>query len=356
MTKENNQNEKQIYFSTNWYKNEEYQLKNNQIIPQSTSIESYDPFDYYRNPLPEWMVEHVFGNEKKGRKMFIHTSFASLDVNNNQQILNWINLFGFPFFSFLLEEKEKRKKVYKNKEGVFFPNSIMTFSKKIGRFILDTNERKNNLSLDVCRFEKEGLYLEEIKEEIRRINVILELSEVKKGMDLFSLSKNANDVLSAWRIYVPQFRELGEERGEESELVFELTVQKYYQETFNLALEAVSPTISFEKQETIWGWRFDSLLAAIYIMLSSDISNKLLPRRCAYVKCKTYFKPGREKNIYCTPECQEKAKTHRSREKKKMEVYELWKAGKTVEEINNIVKGEKSRIKGWVNKFNKWGN
>ena len=331
-----------------WSKHNEYQIEDGLIVPSKGPLEKYNPMDYYKNPLPINMVEQIFGeNKNKNTDMYIHTSFASLDVDNEQEILNWINIFGLPFIPFLNKDEVERKKIYTSKKAVFFPHDVKNLYRKTQPFILPSPSIVRNPFLkEGLIWETDGIYVEEVKEEIRRVKYILELKKAKDKKDFSSLSKGAYEILWYWQLHVPEYQP-----DIKQDVIFEATVEHYITEMFNTALRNVTPVIFFENENGEWKWRFDALLAALYIMFSLDITESRIPQKCSYINCNTYFRPSKATNYYCSSQCQDNAKTYRAKEKKKMKALELWKNGKTREEIVTLLKVEPYRLKGWVNQW-----
>ncbi|RBN42929.1 hypothetical protein DMN50_02515 [Priestia megaterium] len=334
--------------SSDWSKHCRYEIEGELIVPKEGPLKRYNPLDYYKNPLTIEMVEEIFGKKKKrNTDMFIHTSFASLDVTNEQEILNWVNTFGLPFVPFLKVDDKERKQIYESKKNVFFPHDIKNLYRKTQEFTLPRpNISRNPLLKEGIIWETEGIYIEEVKEEIRRVKYILELKEAKDKSDFSSLSKTALEIVSYWQLYTPEYQQ-----NIAQDLIFSAATDHYIVDTFNMALRNVRPLIFFENGEGEWGWHFDALLAAIYIMFSIDMTESKIPQKCKYVNCNTYFKATTEANVYCSTQCQDNAKTYRAREKKKRESRKLWQVGKTAEEIIVLINVEPYRLKGWINKW-----
>lgn len=67
------------------------------LVHESSS--QYQPFDYYYGPVPKDIVRDILPSASlgaQGKDFFLHTLFASMDVDNQGQMLRFINHFGLP--------------------------------------------------------------------------------------------------------------------------------------------------------------------------------------------------------------------------------------------------------------------
>jgi hypothetical protein len=83
----------------------------------------------------------------------------------------------------------------------------------------------------------------------------------------------------------------------------------------NAFLEEVSPRAFIGEAGNLErGWRYRSLLQAMYIMLFLDLTGGNTIKKCKRRKCSNYFRVGSQsKSIYCTPRCASAASTSMKR-------------------------------------------
>jgi len=86
----------------------------------------------------------------------------------------------------------------------------------------------------------------------------------------------------------------------------------------NTVLADISPVLFTETGGSM-GWNYTSLLSAIYLMFSLDITTKKPPKICANKLCRRIFTPTKETGIYCSGACQHRARQRRYKQKKKKE-------------------------------------
>lgn len=65
------------------------------IVCQESEMDTYYPFDYYREPVPEELINYILdrnGDSYKG--VYLHHLFASLNCSDINQIKRWVEIFG----------------------------------------------------------------------------------------------------------------------------------------------------------------------------------------------------------------------------------------------------------------------
>jgi hypothetical protein len=94
-----------------------------------------------------------------------------------------------------------------------------------------------------------------------------------------------------------------------------LELDKHSYAFLNAFLEEVSPRAFIGEDGNLErGWRYCSLLQAMYIMLFLDLTGGNTIKKCKRRKCSNYFRVGSQsKSIYCTPRCASAASTSMGR-------------------------------------------
>ena len=372
--------ERRKVLSDDWYKFKEgYVIKGGMVTRNKADemptinealhhLEGYCPFDYYWKPLQQPLIDRIFkkGTQPEGEKNYLHTSFINLDTD--EEIISWINVFGPPFLPFDSE------KIIKYEKNLLIDYRLAT---KIG--VIGAGEYYEDRM--IVSAAKGDIDLNHIKEEIWRLRNIVQIQNALEDNELLSLPWGTIRSLLNWAYtyvlsnssaYNKRFSEML--TGREIISVLEPWVKldsesakafSFYTElkflpilyemaiyfldtTFNGVLNTVNP----KRKNGRPYWGFSSLLSAIYMMFHLDSEKLLFPVQCQHVRCGNYFKPSSEKNDYCKEQCQKNAKSYRYKNAKRNEVIKMLKKGASINEIVEAVRGvEQSRIEGWISKF-----
>lgn len=295
---------------------EEGQIK---IKPTANSeTVEYDPFIYYHllERRPQSRIEPTNREEKKS----LYLKFINLDENNDDQILDFVDNYGFLGLNrnkFICYAKNE-----KNELGF-----IIRQENDIPKFIVDID----SIDIDVLGFS-------EPIEDFRRAVI-----EFRTLIDLFESIYDGDEQKSrdAFKIYLEVFREGGKEIYEDVYInkPFKRILNdaiKYLNVELNNQLSLVYPNIKLQKNKKDTKWYFSSLLSAMYVMFYLDITNSMGIKKCIRSGCGRYFKTqlqgdGRtEKRVYCSYDCAHAVAEMRNKKRKRLSI--LYATGKITEE------------------------
>ena len=335
-----------------------------EIRPSPTGeLTSYHPFDFYTRPVPEEVVLDILSGRKLGglgqKPFFLHTLFASLDPEDTDEFLRFVNHFGLPYLEEPIGEYE----------GEFYGFPIhITFTGEdyAGPRQQLVSELRHLLVQDGMTPEKaDALVNRLMKEQVRRrdqpsrlsagaIRRSIPLKELLSELWLFRWTmeisvayagggQNLDEILrnGARRITdtpegfwwglvlladgflrVDDHDDLLGVAGDLLEKIMRenlagvrpaLTVGRY-EEVSELREKGLIGKVPFSLN---FDWMFDSLLSAIYLMLLLDITQGKLLRRCSNSLCGNFFVAMRPDNLYCSSECQNRAKQRRFKARRK---------------------------------------
>ncbi|MDD2585480.1 MAG: CGNR zinc finger domain-containing protein [Syntrophomonadaceae bacterium] len=261
----------------------------------SENMEYYYPFDYYRAPVPEHLVNYILGRKGNSYKgLYLHHLFASLDCSDKEQVKRWVEKFGPLYSPWENFEENGGAKV----ELFPFYDAYATFK----RFMEAGKDFKKLISGDPVQ-----------------------------GGEL-----DWDDMIF-------------ESREDRLEYTFDST--KPY-------LAGISPVLVMRYKEPgqrpvlEWDWAIPDLISALYFMLFLDLTTKGGPYKCADPRCGNFFYPEdlRGEPQYCSPECQNRVNQRNNKARKK-KVRLLWREGKSPEEIARATGIKIEQITTWVSTF-----
>lgn len=252
----------------------------------------YNPFKYYAETLSPDVVSNILG--KTQQDFYIHTLFASLDVNNNKQILAWCKHFGYAHYDC-------------SAGGVF---NDLKYEYHDNIYVLGPLFK---IKADIEVFKLIVKLVELLKAPE---NIITDIIESLIDEDTFYLltfdSRSGIDDLTYRRFLT--FAGL--------KRTCKPVINSIINGTISAHIKGITPCITnYGEGESVgdnkWDfvWEFDSLLAALYFMLSLDISTKKTPKLCENPLCGHFFTPSRESAKYCSIECQNRTRQQRHRAK-----------------------------------------
>lgn len=302
----------------------------NQVVPTAESlVTQYEPFTYYRSPIPYEDVEYVLGTKKarvlgqEGQDFNLHTLFASLSPEEPDELLRFMNLFGALY----------------HKEDANPPST------PAGRTISQTIKDTTGRILNVAIFQPSGWYrgrsksmplimlpvpMSEYLAELRLFRWVSELVDLYTSESAYALAEhidsgrvmvenNQGPLWEALRAIAPPPSWTGDPFIE---------TEEWLERIFSRQLQGVSPMLKFTPALSLLdrigqatrkqpfanrlraevAWEFDSLISAIYLMLLLAMAHHRFLRKCKHDKCGRFFETARKDQRYCTPECQQRAK------------------------------------------------
>ena len=302
---------------------------------EHSKLTAYEPFMYYTAPVPQEKVEYVLGRSKDKKKktppLKLHTLFASLSPEKPEQLLRFMNTFGCLYYA----ERPMPPPPY-----------------GLTRWYRPTRERR----LLTHRPEPMTNYLA----ELCLFRWVSEVSDLYKRGKAESLARCLDEGCAMVRNgKAPLWQHLWEMLWENAILpehdLFN-RAENLLDVVFTEQLARTSPHISTEKsKDPALSWRFDSLIAAMYLMLLLDLTGGRTLRKCENERCGMFFMPSRrEDQIYCTPTCQERAKQRRYINEMRAgerEVRQMLLAGSSREEVRAtmLARGHKpNRVVRWI--------
>lgn len=262
---------------------------------------NYKPMEYY-NPFDFYGLD----NEQS-----LYLKFASIDLNNDENILNFINTYGFLGFNkrgkfhtlssgiILLEE------IVNNEDFDFTSESRITPIKDFLKIL--SNEAKTGL---------EGIEaIDAISNEVIKMRNILNLSEKLQ-------SDNVKEVYDALINVDCGYSDLLPDEKMKDNIDFVKFVSTHIiKNLVNKEITSVKPLLDVDGSPSSKSlfkgiWEADTLLSAMYIMLYMDLLHGKTSRKCKNITCSQWFPVyGIDKRkIFCTANC---AQAHASREYRK---------------------------------------
>ena len=295
-------------YVSNWYKWSKYVIQDGIIMKTPDSVKiHYNPFDYYNNPN---IVAAKKSPRPETESRAIHLWFISLDITDENSILNWVNRFGLPFSYYVFPDERTVctfPEIFTNRysseflaelssnpfdDSAYHYNdtqelSLTTFAETVTKCKLLVDYHKGILARD--------------EEEINRI------LEEKIFQDLcYESSIDVRNRPEPWDEFVndEQFRQTWDESGPDS---WDCKVRTF-EGIIDEMLHGSVATIEFDTSKKIAitksRWGFSSLLSAIYRMFYLDWTSSRQIRQCAKRGCSEYFIAKRDDRLYCSHSCQ----------------------------------------------------
>lgn len=282
------------------------------------SVNMYSPFDFHRLPIDPNTVIEILGECRQ--EFFIHTLFASLNPDSEDQIIAWSNHFGLP--TYMLSTETLLDNDY---TGQYQPIQFLDATKdeiylfKLTVRICELISHSTTTSGDALSI------LDDIVNALGE-NHDRETDDINTGIrqceNCFAVHSFAyNCPYCGFQYFAGISREVRIDNKHytrndlQSWLMEDWSgaLQFLLYDILELHLKGISPHPQFHNQSLGIGWTFDNLLSALYFMIAIDFSAKCAPMLCQNPNCGNFFSPSRESSIYCSPECQNRAKQHRFR-------------------------------------------
>ena len=357
--------EKNSLFNGIWEIYGEYWVRDGYIAPNIFSeTKGYNPFSYYRDysdrderrvdqkkpVIKKETVEEILG-EWRSEDLQLHTLFASLD--DEEQIIKWINHFGLPFY------EQPTQKSWKSANGDVKITDLFTLDEltnngkyRLGNAqqMLLSNEQlgyKNETEkeIDIWNTTVLPVKISRIKAEIKKLRNIFDLHSAIDRKDI----KKVNSLLAEmdkmiYDSYIEGIKQAITKKKktskEEHDFLYlnESVLKNYFFDldyarhkisyTFTVMLEDVKHLFPYPTTRSMQ-WFFPTLLSAMYVMTYLDFKEGSIPVKCKRKKCSIYFVPERQNKEYCSIPCQKHDKVNRHRIREKLEKI-LDKDGRTL--------------------------
>lgn len=273
----------------------------------SPIAKEYNPFDYYYNPIPESIVTDILGERFNIQNITLYNLFASLDPNNQEQILKWAYYFGFPR--------------YMNP----YPKTV-PFSSPYSFDVDDLLHDENFINVDYEQEYWDIAPYHLVSNDIIGFKTFLELvKEQQQGTkDLYNVfpEEQFKTMLRSFEQKNTYYELKDTEHCFYIEtlpyIMFGKDVfNKNFTESIDSILEKISPSLECKDGNYHLIWSFSNLLSSMYFMLSLDLVSDKIPIQCANNLCKRFFTPNNPNALYCSDTCQQRAKQQRHRAKLK---------------------------------------
>jgi len=300
----------------------EYGIQDGMIREMGCVLRDYSYFDFYdgnddligegqvrKEDLVSLFRTQMTQDEK------IYVTFASLDLNDQNQILNWIRLFGLPFKqhnipsnqlgNLFQRELKGGAEINKIKDEIALMKWVLSmfsiFKSKLWVNI-DIDEEtddllcRNNIispkshKLWTDKAERVDIINSTIKSifsrQLENIHpeIVCDLQSIHKSQ----ISQNLN---SDWDLR----KSYSDETCLKKELIFS-------EDTDRIA-QAVNNPFKCDYPKFMLNWSFPSLLSVMYLHMALDVNNSALPISCANNRCKKYFSPTKASQRFCSSTC-----------------------------------------------------
>ena len=299
-------------------------------------VSKYNPFDH---------------NRKNNKELYLE--FVSIDENNPQSILKFINLYGFLGFKYDKERNYREElKQYENEnelkemEQELFKKLTIGFINEtidapfsawdtVSAFRNDAENKDNNLLVNdspkdqselllqlLERHPPESEKLEDIKQEIITMRCLVLLWQALKANNregilgqmenLYSLRHESDEQIVANMNSLREF----------NDSVVRYLVAKLLSQCVNEKLQGVNPLLSSSLNDErcfTSSWYAPHLLSAMYVMFYMDLTRGIILRKCHNQTCKGFFSiyGNDERKIYCNESCASSQKQREYRRRKK---------------------------------------
>lgn len=273
----------------------------------------YNPFDYYYNPVPDYIVIDILGDRINLQNIPLYTLFASLDPDNHEQILKFCYYFGFP--RYMIPYPENKNIIY----GDYL--EVDDFLHEENFVDVDYEQEYwhlaplNLVANDIIGF-KTFLF---ITHEISKGHTVnLELFPQKEldallnsqGQTITYYGNKNTHENHCYSVMEPSYINYAISKIINKDNYFLLT-------NCDSFLKNIFPSLNYENNSYNLSWNFSNLISAMYFMLSLDLSANKVPLQCSNPLCKRFFIPNKTGALYCSDTCQNRAKQQRYRAKKK---------------------------------------
>lgn len=292
---------------SSWVSIQNVILKRNTIgfinVPKATS---YNPFDYYYNPVPESIVSDILGKRNNLQSIKLYTLFASLDPENKEQILKWIYYFGVPV-EFSPHSWNKRFSLFHIDDLLHEENFLDSKDKFNKRHMFWTLTRYYEVILSIQYFKIITKLITKQKDEKLSTSDLADLFKYRKAEDRLEQERHIQiDCFPVGKSHLQN-------------ILDELLITNHNNTSylFDEFLRNIYPSLVFKNGTYSFSWNFSTLLSALYFMFSLDLVEDKIPVECQNTLCKRFFIPNKTGAIYCSDTCQNRAKQQRHRAKVK---------------------------------------
>ena len=326
----------------------DYEPKDGIVREQGNIVKEYYYFDYYRQAddligqgeILEKDLSKIFSEYNKGNSEKIYASFASLNPNDENEILRWIKFFGLPFKEFPQDPNNPKRNIdrlpnswQRNLTGAVTLQSVKKEIRLLS-WVLDLYSRFNsnmwfeiNIESDIIEILVKKGYANPKEDTFwddpaGRYNVIFEIiQDVVQNM-----IKNIHPVLLHTDTYKANMAiyealdcktDFVERKFDEETNKLKNVFCSYKDNTkYNNALK-----FPFEVPyaRPVFCWSIPTLLSAMYYHLSMDLTSTIRPIRCGNKRCNKFFSPTKKSAKYCSVLCRSRANQQRLWKKKKEE-------------------------------------
>lgn len=346
--------QREDYPKARLYRRQNYYIENGFVIPISESQkESYNPFNEY-------------GKEGKRYNKSPHHVFASIDINNKEEI-EW---FYYNYGPLGLYKKEIR--CLANYDPSFShifklpDDSPVVGVQRFSSMLVPMNELVEEWHIPISKLpipDTNGDYIpvdevtpndtwekhDDFIDECLKFKWIMDLKEAYDKKEIERIKELLKSKPLSYDI----------EQADAKRIMF--SASSYIVYTINSEIEhMVTPLLNWD--DNGYGisknitWRCENLLSSLYMMILLDITRGAYTFKCP--KCNKWFDAQRLETTYCSPSCQTSSKEERKREnielKKKDEVLKLLSEGKSISEVSSLLKVRKKTINEWI--INKGGS
>lgn len=247
-----------------WSKSDNVYIENGYVVADSKAkIIKY-------NPINDFKLIYTYNEES------IFTKFASINIENSDEILNFIKQFGFLYNSIydIFQNKDRENEPYMEDIKEIIEN-IEKFKQLVK---LDLAMSKNVKDYELC------IILKKLNKKYLNIpqNIVLDmaLEEIKN----FENQKNIN-INNSLRYYCLQIIEF-----------------EYLKKEKNVYFRPIIDKNDMEIKES---WYAKDLISVIYHLFYLKLTQKEVLKKCQNIKCTNYFPVyiNDTRKKYCTPEC-----------------------------------------------------
>ncbi|SOC39072.1 hypothetical protein [Ureibacillus acetophenoni] len=297
----------------------------------------YDPLNYAipnkRPDIPSGQIE-----------IAPHIALSRIDPDSKEEILRFVNVWG------LLGLRDTA--IYGNKETIIniFNNHNLELNYPSTEELYNNNKRRGGE-----RKREPLIVIQEavrtFQEIVQNISLYHEDEGLIKGIRSYKQQiEFKKDVIRREDVTNQTYK--GAKQKEARELFNKDTQSFITFESLNRMLSDVHPHVFADtKNHSISkGWRFKSLIAAIYLRVALDLEEDKKIIHCKWRKCNKLFIPNRPDNQHCSDACKDNEKTDRANQRKwlkeAIEQYNTHPTNKIEEAFNSLIQeGVSGRVK-----------
>jgi hypothetical protein len=296
-------------FQTKWYKWSDCELQDGVIKPAKDAFTiQYNPFDFFTDKMQIKQSEQKI---EPLEKRHIHTSFATLDTNNPEELLRWVKAFGMPY------------SVHIDKNGNHHKNFPVAFKDGTNWDIVDRisiDDLAGEISIFRNVVELYNATINNTEKDLEYIRSVVSSRSFYNGYEFLERMMPSKDHSEAHRMAwmlpleevwnkTPAYTaEELQDYDSSRDLVGECGGVVGLAKSFiSLLLDFVTQDVRevhlFEGKQLRIGWKYGSLLALLYKMLSLEWSRGRSVRKCANPYCGVFYTPYSPTTLYCSDLC-----------------------------------------------------